>query len=344
MSILSDANFRDIPMKPYDMVREGLFVLGAVTVVIVALATVFGFPRIAPLTIREVAQKAPVAFLERSFSYFSGHSGLQSYGPPYTADNANAQHVGVICPACWTGVRHPLNAREDLAMRPLRQLGKVDPAVAAALGTFGAASAAERKAWMDAYGAALKTAAVAGGQVTLPPGDYGPVAPLMAGMLRFARSGLLEAALVQETAPGRAPYATDYTRALLYLGGPIMDRVAGHFDEQGGQWGMSHMAGPYPGAWWLWPYALLYQIPAIGNAAAADLIAGMIMGGLALVLICLPVIPGLNRLPEWLPVYRLIWRDWYARYPAGLPDAADAPPDAVPRPQSPPRSGMRPRS
>jgi hypothetical protein len=27
----------------------------------------------------------------------------------------------------------------------------------------------------------------------------------------------------------------------------------------------------------------------------------------------MPFIPGLNRLPHWLKVYRLIWRDWYQR-------------------------------
>lgn len=316
MSKLSDANFRGIPMKAYDMVREGLIVLTFMTGVIIVLAGIFGFPKISPLTLKEVATKAPIAFMERTFSYFSGESGLQTYGPPYTKDYANAQRLGAFCPACWTGVAHPLNAKIDLVMKPLQKLGMLDPAVATDLQAYDQATPAQQKAWTSAYAAALKKAKVARGKVALPAGDYGPVPGLMNAMLTFARSGLLESALVQETAPSRAPYNTDYTRALLYLGGPIMGHVASHFYEQGGQWGMSHSAGPYPGAWWLWPYTFLYQIPAIGNSPNADLIAGLIMAGLAIVLIFLPVIPGLNRLPEAIPVYKIIWRDWYERYPS----------------------------
>lgn len=324
MSKLSEANFRGIPMKPYDMFREGLIVLVAITAAIVVLAGVLGFPRISPLTIKEAANKEPLAFVDRTFSYFSGASGLQTYGPPYTSNYGNAQHIGFICPACWTGVAHPLNAKLDMVIKPLRQLAVVDPSVRTELQTYQSATRAQRKAWNSAYSAALKQARVANGTVALPKGEYGPVPGLMDAMLTFARSGLLESALVQETAASRAPYSTNYSHALLYLGGPIMDHVASHFDEQGGEWGMSHVAGPYPGAWWLWPYTFLYQIPAIGNSPNADLIAGMIMAGVALILVFLPGIPGLNRVPEFVPVYRIIWRDWYKRYPSGNPvDAAE---------------------
>jgi hypothetical protein len=82
---------------------------------------------------------------------------------------------------------------------------------------------------------------------------------------------------------------------------------------------MVHSEGPYPGAWWLWPYAFLYQIPAIGNSPNGDLIAGMITFAFTLVLIFLPVIPGLNRIPYYVPVYKVIWRDWYRKYPSGDP-------------------------
>ncbi len=324
MSERSDRNFRGIPMKPYDMIREGLIVLAGVTTVIVALAAIWGFPRIAPLTIQEVATKAPVQFTERTVSYFSGQSGLQTYGPPYTDNYENAQRLGFFCPACWTGVSHPLDARVDLVIKPLRQIGMINPSVAQALSRFEQASGAQQKQWIAQYSTALKSARVDNGQMTLPSGEFGPVAPLMDGMLKFARAGLLEAALIQGTYPELAPYNTDYTRAILYLGGPIMDQVAKHFDEQGGEWGMTHAAGPYPGAWWLWPYAFLYQIPAIGNSANADLIAALIMGVLAFLLIFLPVIPGLNRLPHRIPVYRIIWRDWYRKYPNGVcnPDSS----------------------
>jgi hypothetical protein len=319
MSRLADKNLRGIPMKPYDMVREGLMVLVGVAIIVVLLAALWGFPDYRPLTPKEVATKAPVAFLQRTVSYFSGTSGLQTYGPPYTDHYKNAQRVGFFCPACWIGVVTPLNAQRDLVMEPLRQIAMLNPSVAASLKRYEAASPAQRAAWVKTYSAALKSAKAGPGGVVLPLGQYGPVAPLMEAMLNLARAGLLDAALTEDTDPSIAPYNTNYTRALLYLGGPIMDNVAGQLDEQGGQWGMVHMAGAYPGAWWLWPYAFLYQIPAIGNSPDADLIAGLIIFGVTLVLVLLPIIPGLNRIPYVVPAYKIIWRDWYSKYPSGDP-------------------------
>lgn len=319
MSRLSDRNLRGIPMKPYDMVREGLMVLGAITLAVVLLAAFWGFPDYPPLTPKEVATRAPVAFLQRTLSYFSGASGLQTYGPPYTRNDENAQHVGFICPACWVGVVDPLNAQRDLVMAPLHQIAMLDPALAAALKTYEAASAPQKALWIKGYAAALKAAKVEQGQVVLPAARSGPVATLMGGMLNLARAGLLDAALTEDSNPERAPYDTSYAKSLLYLGGPIMNKVADHLDEQGSQWGMVHSSGPYPGAWWLWPYAFLYQIPFIANSPSADLIAGMIVFFVTLVLIFLPVIPGLNRIPYRIPVYRVIWRDWYRKYPSGDP-------------------------
>ncbi|APZ41860.1 hypothetical protein BW247_01065 [Acidihalobacter ferrooxydans] len=308
-------------MKPYDMVREGLIVFSTIAIIVLILAAFWGFPgkNYWPLTIKEVATKAPIAFLNRTVTYFDGTSGLQTYGPPYTHDNANAQRIGPFCPACWVGVMFPLNAKVDLVMQPLQQIADLNPAVATALKTYQQASAKQQMAWSQAYTAALGKAKVQNGQVILPNGDYGPVQVLMDGMLKFARAGLLEAALTVNTNPKLAPYNTDYTRAFLYLGGNIMNTVANHFDEPGGNWGMSHMAGPYPAAWWLWPYTLLYQIPAIGNLPNADLVAFLIFAAMLGTLIFLPFIPGLNRIPYKIPVYKVIWRDWYAKYPSGDP-------------------------
>jgi hypothetical protein len=318
VSELSDKYMRHIPMKPYDMVREGLIILCGMAVVIVALAAIWGFPHIPPLTMKEVATKAPLAFTRQTLANFTGTSGLQTYGPPYTRNFQNAQHVGPICPACLAGVTHPIDFRQALVMTPLRQAAVLNPATAAALERYTAATPAQQKAWTTAYSAALGKATAQNDRITLPAGDYGPVPDLMDAMLKLAQAGLLEGALNQGMHPNYAPYNMDYTLSLFYMGG-LYGTVASHFDEQGGQWGMSHTAGPYPGAWWLWPYTFLYQIPVIANSPNADLIAGMIIGAVALILFFLPFIPGLNRLPYVIPVYRIIWRDWYRKYPSGDP-------------------------
>jgi len=44
-----------------------------------------------------------------------------------------------------------------------------------------------------------------------------------------------------------------------------------------------------------------------------DLQVGVIILGLFLWTVFTPFVPIVNRLPRWLGVYRLIWRDWYGR-------------------------------
>lgn len=48
---------------------------------------------------------------------------------------------------------------------------------------------------------------------------------------------------------------------------------------------------------------------------------------LFLILLLMQFIPSLNRLPRWLPVYKLIWRDRFRRPP---PDGAGAEPSSLP--------------
>jgi hypothetical protein len=37
------------------------------------------------------------------------------------------------------------------------------------------------------------------------------------------------------------------------------------------------------------------------------------MAALTLLLMFLPFIPGLRSIPRWIPIHRLIWRDYYRR-------------------------------
>jgi hypothetical protein len=308
MSARSEATLRGVPMKPYDLLREGLVVFGVVAVVIVLLAAVFGSPDYPPLTAQDVARNQPVAYLKLVTEYLAGTSDLQTYGPPYTKDPDNAQRILGIAPANVLGVAIPVDARRDFVLKPLAGLAVIRPAVKVALGQFQAAADSVRAGWIKDYTAALDSATVVDRSVRLPAGDYGPVPVLMDGMLDLARAGFMEGAL---DAGSRQPYVLDNTKALLFLQGDLESRVAGALDMQGGQWGISHETGNYPGAWWLWPYTFLYQIPVIANSPNADVLVGALMGLIFGVLLFLPVIPGLNRLPHGLRVYRVIWRDWY---------------------------------
>jgi len=189
----------------------------------------------------------------------------------------------------------------------------LNPAVGAALRTYEAATTAEQQMWLKAYLAALDKATVAGGQVQLPTGEYGPVPALMTGLLDLGRAGLLEGALADSA---RLPFTLDVTRALLFFQDDVDHSVASSLDMLGGLWGISHETGPYPGAWWLWPYTFVYQIPPMSSSPNGDLQVGVIITALFLLTVFTPFVPGLNQLHSRLGVYRLIWRDWYRRQAA----------------------------
>lgn len=62
-----------------------------------------------------------------------------------------------------------------------------------------------------------------------------------------------------------------------------------------------------PGAWWLAPIGLLNHT-VLAHDDNGDRDGAIILGSFLLLLIAFPFIPGLNRLPEWLRLYKLIWR------------------------------------
>jgi hypothetical protein len=310
MSKISDPYMEGVPQKPYDLLREGTFVLIIVAVVVVILAAVFSSPDYPTVRGEDVAKLQPVAYLETSANILAGNSDLQGYGPPYTGDTANAQEIFGIAPANWFGVRIPIDPAEDLILKPLGRAAVLDQDVAAALQTYRAASTDQQQAWLTAYMKAVGQAAEVNGDVQVPDGDYGPVGVMMRGMLELGKAGLLEGALESNA---RLPYTLDFTRSLLFFQDDVYHSVADKLDLLGEQWGISHETGPYPGAWWLWPYTFLYQVPPIAASPNGDLLVGVIMMVVFVVLVFLPFLPMINRIPGWVGVYKIIWRDWYAR-------------------------------
>ncbi len=314
MSRSSDQYLRGVPTKPYDLLREGLIVLAVIAVVVVVLAIALGAPEVPTVNGQDVATKQPVAYLKTCADILSGASSLQDYGPPYTADVDNAQRFLGIAPATWSGVRIPIDAAKDLVITPLARVAEMNKDVAKALATFSVASDDAKSAWLKAYGEALDKATVSAGIVTLSPGDYGPVAVMMDGMLALGRAGLLEGALESDR---RLPYSLDTTKALLFFQDDVDRSAADSLNMTGDQWGITHEAGGYPGAWWLWPYAIWYQFAPFNALPNADLIVGSIMVLIFLLIVLTPFIPGLNQLPRLIGFHRIVWRDWYARARGG---------------------------
>ena len=310
MSKTSDENLRGVPTKPYDLLREGLIVLGFLAVVVVVLAIFIRPPDYPPVRGEEVATRQPIAYLTTCVNILAGNSSLQDYGPPYNADTANSMKVLGIAPIAWFGVRQPLDPSQDFILTPLARVAMLNKDVAGALKTWNAASDDSKAAWTKAYSEALEKATVKEGQIQMAAGQYGPVPVMMNGMLDLGKAGLLEGALLSDE---RQPYTLDNSRALLFFQEDVDESVADIHNMKGDQWGITHEVGNRPGPWWLWPYAIWYQIPLFAENPNADLIVGLMMLAFFLILFFMPFIPVLNRLPRWIGFYRIVWRDWYAR-------------------------------
>lgn len=314
MSRRSDEYQAGVPQKPYDLLFEGLIVLGVVLVIVIVLAAVIGSPDYPTVRAADVATIQPIAFDQTAAGILSGQSSLQTYGPPYTSD-ANAQKILGISPATWLGVRIPMDASKVLVLEPLAKLARLSPQVATALDQYNSASSDQQGAWNTAYLKALDDATVSNGAVQVANGDYGPVPTLVDGLRSMAAAGLLEGALQADL---RTPYSLDNTRALLFFEDDVDHNVAESLDMLGSQWGIVHETGHYPGAWWLGPYAFFYQIPPMNSSPNGDLQVALIMLVLFLILIFLPVIPGLNLIPRGIRLYRVVWRDWYRRHEGSI--------------------------
>jgi hypothetical protein len=293
--------------RSYDIVKEACIAFGVVLALAVVLTILFSSPDEKPSTVQSWARTDPVDFVTTAVTQLDGSSGTATYGPPYN-HASDGQHILFIRPQKWLGVSHPVNTAQDFVLAPLRAITG-QPALQAAVTAYESAPADQQVKWTSAFEKAVGSAkANADGSVTVPPGDYGPVAPMMAGLLGFAQSGGLDGALLTS----KQFYQTDYTKPLLFMadGGVLSDRAQAE-RLLGGQWGMMNETGSYPGQVWLWLYTFWYQIKPFSTSANADILVMAIMGVLSLALILVPFIPGIRDIPRWIPIYKLIWREHY---------------------------------
>ena len=297
------------PYVRYDLVKEFVVALAVITALVVVLAVLFSSPDDPPVTIKRWAQADPADFVATAVTELDGSSEIANYGPPYTHTPDVAQKVGPISLQSAAGVHHPVHTAQDFVLDPLRSIPG-NAALTQALAAYQAASPAQQKAWTDAYTTGLDKARFPDGIPQLPPGDYGPVAPMMSSLAGLAASGGLDGALVTS----RQFYQTDFTKPLLFLsGGGYFEARAEAQHLLGDQWGMMNETGSYPGQVWLWLYTFWYQISPFDTSENADAQIWVLMMLLSLAFICIPVIPGLRSLPRHLGVHRLIWRDHYRR-------------------------------
>jgi hypothetical protein len=294
------------PKRSYDIVKEFVVALLVVTLLTVVLAAGFSSPDEKPVTIQQWAQAASSDFLATAATELDGTSGTATYGAPYTHDPSAAQKIGPLAPQNWPGVTTPVNTADDFVVRPL-QASAVSPSVRFALTTWTSASASQREKWASTYDTALAKAP-GGDPAKVRSGPYGPVPVMLTQLLKLAKSGGLDGALLTQ---GQF-YQTDYTKPLLFLAdGTYLESLATDQHLGGDQWGMMNETGNYPGQAWLWLYTFWYQVKPFSTSPNADALVWALMALLSLVLVLLPFIPGLRSLPKVLKVYRLIWRHYY---------------------------------
>jgi hypothetical protein len=294
---------------PYDLLKEIAIAMAVSLIVILGLAFFLSSPDVPSVTIQSWAQADPVDFTTTANDELAGTSVTASYGPPYNQGSGSVQSIGPISPQSWAGVHVNVDQPNDFVINPLKQAAGNDAQLAGQISTYQAASADQQGKWHDAYATALNDAKVANGAVTVASGDYGPVPAMLARLVQLGQTGALDGLLLASN----HFYQTDYTKPLLFIndGGYIVG-LAQDQHLTGNQWGMMNETGLYPGQTWLWLYTLWYQLPPFNQVSYGDLLVVLVMGLLTALLFLVPLIPGLRDIPRWIPIYRLIWRRYYA--------------------------------
>jgi hypothetical protein len=288
--------------------RETVLATIAMLAISVLLTAVFSSPDEPTVTLARWATADRYDFLATAASELDGSSETARSGPPYVAGNGESLPGG-LSPQRLAGIRIPIDAERDLVLTPLAGAGRDDARLRAALLRYTRAQPASRAAWVKEYKAALDYArGELIGNTQLPPGRYGPVATLMAHLLALARSGALDGMLTS----GSGLYGSDYTKPLLFLAdGEYLERLAKAQRLLAAQWGMTNETGDFPGQPWLWLATYWYQVSPFADSHNVDVQVWTVMALLSLALVLVPWIPGVRSIPRWIPVHRLIWRDYY---------------------------------
>jgi hypothetical protein len=312
------------PTRRYDILKEGAIASLVILILTVGLASLLSSPDDPPVTVATWAKLAPADFLATAGTELDGSSLTASYGPPYNA-NGTPQSEG-FAPANWAGLRQPIDTAQTFVLGPLATAAPVNPALAAALATYRAASADQQVKWATAYGKVITKVTFVNGNPVVPAANDGPVPVMLATELTLARSGAIDTDLLAQ----RPFFGTDFTKPLLFLeDGQYYAGLADNNHLTGDQWGVMNETGSYPGQPWLWLYQMWYHLPGWRNSANIDLIAIYMTGAATLLLLAIPFIPGLRDIPRWIPVHRLIWRSWNQQAAAG----PTAQPESGPRPE-----------
>jgi len=355
------------PERRYDLIAEGTAAVIIVAVLCIIAAILWGSPNGGLTYPKGPASHAGQAFSARywdtndpsdlaqtAVAELLGATTTAGYGPPFNTTTGASQEIIGIQPAeiarSIFGLTLPINTANDFVLAPVSQLvASSNPLVAAAVRLYKAAggdlapgapagnvASARQATWLNNYAKALAkpSAVFTPTSVRVPPGNYGPVPVIINAELLIAHNGSLDG-YFQGSDQQLSTNTTSGT--MFFSDGSLWEDIATAQGVAGDQWGVMNELWNFPGQVWLWLYAGMYQIPALNpaNNSNLDLDVGllMILFGFLLPMFA-PWIPGINRIPRWIPLYKIIYRKYY-QSAAGGPPPAEKPsePAEPPTPQ-----------
>jgi len=357
------------PERPFDLVAEGTIAVIFVALLVILASSLWASPNgglTYPGGPKSPAGQAfsakywdtndPSDLAQTAVQELAGGTTTAGYGPPFNQTTGASQEALGIRPAeiakAIFGLTLPINTANDFVLAPVSQLAAPsNPAVAAAVSRYKAAggdlapgapddqvASSQQMTWLNNYAKALSanSAKVTPTSITVKAGNYGPVPVIIAAELAIADNGSLDGYFQGS----QQQLSTNTYMGTMFFGdGTLWYTIAQAQGVAGSQWGVMNELWNFPGQVWLWLYAGMYQIPALAsNNPNLDLDVGLLMILLGFLLpLFAPWIPVINRIPRWIPLYKIIYRKYYATVARGQPPA-ELPSEPVP-PAPTPRGG-----
>ena len=355
------------PERPYDLLTEGMIAVIVVALLCILAAIVWGSPNgglTYPGGPKSPAGQAfsarywdtsdPSDLAQTAVQELAGATDTAGYGPPFNQTTGASQEFIGIKPAeiakAIFGLTLPINTANDFVLAPVSQLAAPSsPAVAAAVSLYKAAggdlspgapadqvASSRQMTWLNNYAKVLSgsSAKFTPTSITVPKGNYGPVPIIITAELAIANNGSLDGYLQGS----QQQLSTNTTMGTMFFSdSTLWENIATAQGIAGDQWGVMNELWNFPGQVWLWLYAGMYQIPALNpsNNANLDLDVGLLMVLFGFLLpMFAPWIPVINRIPRWIPLYKIIYRKYYASM-AGGPPPAEVPSEPAPPPPAP---------
>ncbi len=260
-----------------------LFMRGVVAVIVILLlAAAFKSPIIDPVTVQSVANSDSGLMAQTLLVEMDGSSDTATYMDhidPYT-----------------------YNLRDVYIFNPYQQATVLDQSGST---NWASVFQSEPTTTQDEQVKAAEDYFTNGGAITTSEVQLNPVIPLISKLVVMGQSGLYEDSLREQASQGYNP--TYATRFLADTG--VLEAQATSLGITTDQYGMMREeTGHLPGAWWLLPVGLLDHT-VLANDANQDQHGAEILGLLILLFLAFPYIPILNRIPDKLSIYKLIWKE-----------------------------------